>query len=72
MGRGLCSAAETTQPCPSPGQLGAEGAAPGRPSNILEGGVFSLRWEGEVGSISPLIGVSLLMDGSCCPKRAGA
>ena len=69
---GGVSAAPPRRSCPSPGQFGAEGAAPGRPSNILEGGAFSLRWEGEVGSISPLIGVSLLMDGSCCPKRAGA
>lgn len=45
------STAPPRRHCPPRGLLGAEGAAPGLLSNILEGGVFSLRWEGHMGGI---------------------
>lgn len=47
------SAAPPRRHCPSLGQFGAEGAAPGLQSNILEGGAFSLRWEGGSGKHFP-------------------
>lgn len=54
------SAAPPKRHCPPLGQLRAEGSTTDLRSNILEGGAFLRR---EWGKLSPLIGVSFLMDG---------